>query len=99
MEEKKDLRMVLKDVQHQLEQSKGTDTPMLFLSGEAGAIMGEEDALTALLMFNMVRYEAFRNIIVAAIRGYSSIPQSIKNDILKDKPTREIVEYKKVTRG
>ena len=94
MEEKKDLRMVLKDVQHQLEQNKVTDTPVLFLSEEAGSIMGEENALTALLIMNMVRYEAFRNIIVTAIRGYISIPQSIKNDILKDKPTREIVEYK-----
>lgn len=99
MEEKKDLRMVLKDVQHQLEQYQGTETPVLFLSKEAGAIMGEEYYLTALLITNMVRYEAFRNIIVAAIRGYSFIPQSIKNDILKNKPTREIVEYKKVTRG
>ena len=88
--------MVLKDVQHQLEQYQGTETPVLFLSEKAGSIMGEEDALTALLIMNMVRYEAFRNIIVTAIRGYSSIPQSIKNDILKDKPTHEVVEYKKV---
>ena len=94
MEEKKDLRMVLKDVLHQLEQCKGTDTPVLFLSEKEGVIMGKEDALTALLIVNMVRYEAFRNIIVTAIGAYSSIPQSIKNDILKNKPTREIVEYK-----
>ena len=93
MEEKKDLRMVLKDVQHQLEQYKGTDTPVLFLSENAGSVMGERNALTALIIMNMVRYEAFRNIIVTAIRCYSSIPQSIKNEILKDKPTREIVEY------
>lgn len=96
MEEKKDLRLVLKDVQHQLEQYKGTDMPVVFLSENAGSIMGEEDAITALLVMNMVRYEAFRNIVLTAINSYNFIPQSLKNDILKEKPIHEIVEYKKV---
>ena len=84
--------MVLKDVQHQLEQYQGTETPVLFLSDDAGSIMGEKDALTALLMINMVRYEAFRNIVVTANEVYSLIPQSVKNDILREKPTHEVVE-------
>lgn len=92
--DKKEQAKILQNIQDELEKMKGTETDIVFMSStnNRGVIYGTVEGIAALLLYNMVRYPVFKEIVDLAYKKYPMLKDRVAAEADNNPPTHEIVE-------
>lgn len=83
---------ILIKVQNLLESLQGTDETYMFFCkrDNRGVVSGDDGVLSALIVWNMLRYDVMANIIKKAVSTYDSLDERVKQDVRGCNPTHEV---------